>query len=175
MKGQYRDIKKIIWMKWIFLTFTKDVTRQKQQRQLQKSPKSGCHLFLREQLERITGEDRKKYRSIVSKRWKEIKEDLEKLSAYNDRVKQMKNEAEKPGDDSQNEKTAANRPAVGLPQNAPKTPEFVDTDSNTKDEKEPVVKHPEKPPTSLGFVDTGSSTENEQGPVVKHPKNHQSP
>ena len=37
----------------------------------QKSPKSGYHLFLREQLDRITDEDRKKYRSIVSKRWEE--------------------------------------------------------------------------------------------------------
>ena len=40
-----------------------------------KAPRSGYHLFLREQLERITGEERKNYRSIVSRRWKEIKED----------------------------------------------------------------------------------------------------
>ena len=51
----------------------------------------------------MTGEDGKNYRGIVSKRWKEIKEDPAKLSAYNDSTRQMKNEAEKPtklGDDS---------------------------------------------------------------------------
>ena len=51
----------------------------------------------------MTGEDGKNYRGIVSKRWKEIKEDPAKLSAYNDSTRQMKNEAEKPaklGNDS---------------------------------------------------------------------------
>ena len=51
----------------------------------------------------MIGEDRKNYRSIVSRRWKEIKEDPERLSTYNDRARQMKNETEKPADDSQNE------------------------------------------------------------------------
>ena len=59
-----------------------------------KTPKSGYHLFLRERLDEMTGEDRKNYRSIVSRRWKEIKEDPARLSAYNDRARQMKNEAE---------------------------------------------------------------------------------
>ena len=44
----------------------------------------------------MTGEDRKNYRRIVSRRWMEIKEDLERLSAYNDRARQINNEAEKP-------------------------------------------------------------------------------
>ena len=61
-----------------------------------KAPRSRYHLFPREQLEKMTGEDRRNYRSIVSRRWKEIKEDPARLSAYNDRARQMKNEA---GDD----------------------------------------------------------------------------
>ena len=52
-----------------------------------KAPKSGYHLFLREQLDEMTGEDRKNYRSIVSRRWKEIKEDPARLSEYNDRAR----------------------------------------------------------------------------------------
>ena len=50
----------------------------------------------------MTGEDRKNYRSIVSRRWKEIKEDIERLSAYNDRARQMNNEAEKPAKSGDN-------------------------------------------------------------------------
>ena len=60
-----------------------------------KAPRSGYHLFLREQLEKMTGEDRRNYCSIVSRRWKEIKEDPAM-------ARQMKNEAVKPakaGDD----------------------------------------------------------------------------
>ena len=131
-----------------------------------KAPKSGYHLFLREQLDKMTGEDRKNCRSIVSRRWKEIKEDPEMLSAYNDRAKQMKNEAEKPGDYSQNEKTVVDRPAVKKPQKAPKTPAFIDTDSD--DEQEPVVKQPQKAPKTSEFVDTDSDdTDDEQEPAVK--------
>ena len=79
----------------------KNATRQKQpQRQVQrhptKAPRSGYHLFLREQLDEMTEEDRKTYRSIVSRRWREIKEDPAQLSVYNDRIRQMKNEVEKP-------------------------------------------------------------------------------
>ena len=48
----------------------------------------------------MTGEDRKNYRSIVSKGWKENKEDHERLSAYNDMARQMKNEVGEPVDDS---------------------------------------------------------------------------
>ena len=59
-------------------------------------PRSGHHFFLREQLDEMTGEDWKTYRSIVSRRWREIKEDPAQLSVYNDRIRQMKNEAEKP-------------------------------------------------------------------------------
>ena len=46
-----------------------------------KTPKSGYHPSLREQLHKMIGEDQKNYRSIVSRRWKEIKEDSERLSA----------------------------------------------------------------------------------------------
>ena len=167
-----------------------------------KAPKSGYHLFLREQLDEMTGEDRKNYRSIVSRRWKEIKKKKKnpaRLSAYNDRAKQMKNEAEEPGDDSQNEKTVADRPAVRLPQKAPKTPKFVDTGldvsddeqervvkkpqkaskipkfvdtdlDDSDDKQEPVLKNPKKAPKSPEFVDTDSSTEDKQEPSVKQPQ-----
>ena len=60
----------------------------------------------------MTGKYRKNYCSIVSRRWKEIKEDPARLSAYNDRAREMKNEAGKPGDDSQHEKAVAERSAV---------------------------------------------------------------
>ena len=133
-------------------------------------PKSGYHLFLREQLDEMTGEDRKNYRSIVSRRWKEIKENPARLSAYNDRARQMKNEVEESGDDLQNEKTLVDRPAVRLPLKAPKSPEFVDTDlDNSDDKQEPVVKKPQKVPKSLEFVDTDlDDSDDEQEPVVKH-------
>ena len=105
-----------------------------------KAPKSGYHLFLREKLDNMTGKDRKNYQSIVSKRWKKIKKGLARLSSYNDRARQMKNEAEKPGDDSQNEKVVADRPAVRLPQ---KAPGFVNTGlDDSGNEREPAVKHP---------------------------------
>ena len=134
-----------------------------------KAPKSGYHLFLREQLDEMTGEDRKNYRSIVSRRWKEIKEDLARLSAYNKRARQMKNEVKEPGDDSQNEKTLVDRPAVRLPQKTPKIPKSVDTDlDDSNDEQERVVKKPQKASKSLEFVDTDSSTEDEQEPVARH-------
>ena len=164
-----------------------------------KAPKSRYHLFLREQLDEMTGEDRKNYRSIVSRRWKEIKEDPARLSAYNDRARQIKNKAKEPGDDSQNEKTVVDRPAVRLPQEAPKIPKFVDTNLDDSDdeqervvkkpqkepkspefvdtdlddsgnEQEPVLKKPKKAPKSPEFVDTDSSTEDEQGPTVKQPQ-----
>ena len=119
-----------------------------------KVPKSRCHLFLRERLDEMTGEDRKNYQIIASRRWEEIKEDPARLSAYNDRARQMKNEAEKPGDDSQNQKTVVDRPAVRLPQKAPKIPKFVDTGLNgSDDEQERVVKKPQKAPKSPEFVD----------------------
>ena len=81
-----------------------------------KAPRSGYHLFLREQLEKMTGEDRRNYRNIVSRRWREIKEDLARLSAYNDRVRQMKNEA---GGDlsvgSMERQTVTEKPVVTKP------------------------------------------------------------
>ena len=61
-----------------------------------KAHRSGYHFFLWEQLDEMIGEDKKNYHSIVSRRWKEIKEGFARLSAYSDRATQMKNEAEKP-------------------------------------------------------------------------------
>ena len=76
-----------------------------------KTPRSRYHLFLREQLEKMTGEE--------SRRWKEIKGNPARLSEYNDRARQMKNEAEKPakaGDDlsvgSLKQQTVTERPVV---------------------------------------------------------------
>ena len=96
-----------------------------------KAPKIGYHFFLREQLDEMTGEDQKIYRSVVSRRWKEIKEDPARLSEYNDRVRKMQNEAEEPSDDSQNEKTTVDRPTAKHLKKSTKSPEFVDTDSDT--------------------------------------------
>ena len=94
----------------------------------------------------MTGEDRRNYRSIVSRRWKEIKEDPARLSAYNDRTRQIKNEAGKLGNDSQREKTVAERSAVKQSKKAPKPPELVDTVLDTEDEQETAVKQPKKAP-----------------------------
>ena len=43
----------------------------------------------------MTGEDRRNYLSIVSKRWKKIKEDPERLIECNNRAQQMKDKAKK--------------------------------------------------------------------------------
>ena len=76
---------------------------------------------MKEQLDEMTGEDQKNYRSIVSKTWKDIKEDPARLTVYNDRARKVKNEAQKPtklGDDSsvsrmeQHEKRMAERATV---------------------------------------------------------------
>ena len=83
----------------------------------------------------------------------------------------MKNEAEKSGDDSHNEKTVVNKPAEKHPKKATKTSGFVDTDSDdTNDEQERVVKKLQKAPKPHEFVDTNSSTEDEQGSTVKQPQ-----
>ena len=60
-----------------------------------KAPRSGDLLFLRKQIGKMTGEDRKNYHSIVSGRWKKVKEDTERLIAYDNRAKQMRIEGEK--------------------------------------------------------------------------------
>ena len=103
----------------------------------------------------MTEEDRKNYRSFVSRRWKKIKEDPARLFAYNNTARQMKNEVEKPakaGDDlsvgSMEQQTVTERPVVKRaqkqPQKVPKSPEFVETESddsdNNDEEEEPVVK-----------------------------------
>ena len=106
------------------------------------------------------------------RRWKEIKEDPARLSEYNDRARQMQNEAEEPGDDSQNEKTRADGPTAKQPKKVPKTPELVDTDSNdSDDEQEPVVEQSKKVPKTPELVDTDSDdSDDEQEPVVEQPK-----
>ena len=73
-----------------------------------KVPKSGYHLFLREQVDEMIGENQKSYRSFVSIELKETKQNPARLSEYNDRARQMQNEAE----DSQNEKTMIDRPTA---------------------------------------------------------------
>ena len=78
----------------------------------------------------------KKYCSIVSGRWKKIKEDPAKLIAYKNRAKQMKDEAEKPTEVCM---------VTERPKKAPKSSEFVDTDPDDTDdeEEEPAVTSPE--------------------------------
>ena len=81
------------------------------------------------------GVDRKNYRNIVSRMWKEIKEDPEKLSEHNDRARQMKN-----GTADEVEK-----PAVKHTKKPPKALEFVDTDlddaeDEPQSEEEPMAK-----------------------------------
>ena len=89
----------------------------------------------------MTREDRKNYQSIVSRRWKEIKEDPARLSEYNDRARQMQNEAEESGDDSQNEKTMVDRPTAKHLKKVPKTLEFVHADPDDSDgEQGPAAK-----------------------------------
>ena len=53
MKRHCRDIKKIIWMKWRLLTSTKGAIKAVA-KTAPKAPKSGYHLFLREQLDEMT-------------------------------------------------------------------------------------------------------------------------
>ena len=59
---------------------------------------------------------------------------------------------------------------VKKPQKAPKSLEFVDTDSSTEDEQEPVVRHLRKAPKIPKLVDTDSSINDEQGSTVKQPQ-----
>ena len=118
-----------------------------------KAPRSGYHFFLREQFENMTGEDRRNYRNIVSRRWKEIKEDPARLSAYNDRARQIKDVD--PSVSSMEQQTMTERQFQKVPQ----SPEFVDTDSDDSDtedeeEQEPAVKQPKEVPKSPEFVDT---------------------
>ena len=69
-------------------------------------------------------------------------------------------------------------PTVKQPQKVPKTPEFVDTDSD--DEQEPTPKHSQKASKASEFVDDEQgpavkcivmySTEDEQGSTIKKPQ-----
>ena len=64
--------------------------------------------------------------------WKEIKEDPERLSEYNDRARHMKNEAAEKSDEVESS-------AVKNTKKPLKTPEFIDVDlddSDTEDEEE---------------------------------------
>ena len=146
--------------------------------------RSGYLLFLREQLEKMTGEDRKNYRSIVSRIWKKIKEDPARLFTYNNRARQMRDEAEKTAKvGSMEPKAVTERSVVKRIQReaekAPKSPEFVETESDDSDnnsaEEEPVVKRihklTKKAPKSPGFVETESDDSGNNGeeeePVIK--------
>ena len=81
----------------------------------------------------------------MSRGWKEIKEDPARLSEYNDRARQMQNEAEESGDDSQNEKTMIHRPTAKHLKKVPKPPEIVDIDSDdTNDKQGAAAKQPKK-------------------------------
>ena len=44
--------------------------KKSNEKEVAKAPRSGYHLFLRKHLGKMTGEDWKNYRSIVSGRWK---------------------------------------------------------------------------------------------------------
>ena len=71
MKKLCRDAKKIIWTKWRLLTYTTGAIRQVETKRgakaktgskagakaASKAPRSRYHLFLREQLEEMTGEE----------------------------------------------------------------------------------------------------------------------
>ena len=50
---------------------------------------------MRGQLVNMTEQDRRNYRSIVLRKWKEFKGDLKRLIKYNNKAKQMKDESEK--------------------------------------------------------------------------------
>ena len=52
--------------------------------------RSGYHLFLREQLDKMT--NRKNYRSIISEMWKKVKEDPARFISYNNRARQMRDD-----------------------------------------------------------------------------------
>ena len=105
----------------------------------------------------------------MSRRWKEIKEDPARLSKYNDRARQTQNEAEELGDDSQNEQTMVDRPAVKQLKKAPKT-QFVDTDSDDSDDEQgPTTKQPQKASKASEFVNKGMDDEQGQQPK-KAPK-----
>ena len=124
-----------------------------------KAPKSGYHLFLREQVDEMIGENQKSYRSFVSIELKETKQNPARLSEYNDRARQMQNEAE----DSQNEKAMIDRPTAKHTKKVPKPPEFVDADSDdSDDEQEPTSKQPQKASKASEFVDTGTNDEQER-------------
>ena len=86
-----------------------------------KVPRSREHLFLREKVGKMTGEARKNYHRIVSRKWKRIKKDPARLIPYNNRAKQMSDETNKPtksGDDFlvgsmvQHEEMVTERPVV---------------------------------------------------------------
>ena len=73
----------------------------------------------------------------------------------------MQNEAEESGNDSQNEKTM-------VLEKVPKTPGFV---NDTDNEQGPTVKQPKKAPKTPEFVDTDSDdSDDEQEPTAKHPQ-----
>ena len=131
-----------------------------------KVPKGRYHLFLKEQLEKMT-EDQRNYCSIVSRMRKKIKEDPARLFTYNNRVRQMRNEAEKPAkveDDllvgSMEQQAVTEGSMMEAASQSTRSPEFVETESDDSDnngeKEEPAVKRihkltkkAPKPPSSL--------------------------
>ena len=60
-----------------------------------KAPRSASHLFLKEQFDKMTREDQKNCGSIISGMWENIKEDPAKLISYNNKARQMSDEAKR--------------------------------------------------------------------------------
>ena len=110
----------------------------------------------------MTGEDGKNYRSIVWRRWKEIKEDLARLSTYNDRARQMRDDNLLVSNMEQ--QTIIER----QPKKALKTPEFVESDDSDneewddQEEKKPAIKRTQTLPKKA------PKTPDEE-PVAKQP------
>ena len=79
MKKIFGNTKKTTWKKWKLSTYTRYHI-------------IGYHLFLREQLDKMTGENRKNYQDIASRGWKEIKEWLMEKKAAKIRQKSQPDE-----------------------------------------------------------------------------------
>ena len=100
----------------------------------------------------MTGENRKSYGSIVSRRRKEVNEDPARLSAYKDTGRQMRDNNPL----VQHEKTVTERTAVKRiqrrPKKAPKISELIESDdsddeeSDVSDHGKPMVKRIQKLP-----------------------------
>ena len=116
---------------------------------IEKATRSKYLLFLREQLGKMTGKHQKSYFSIVSRKWKKIKEDPARLISYSNRAKKMKGVVGKPaklGDGRSVSYMLMERTAVKNTQRQPKTaPKFskfvnIDPEYSDNEKTELVVK-----------------------------------